>query len=721
MAWADDPELLATFCTEVGERLASLSEGLLRLESEGAPRSLLDALFRDAHTVKGSARMLGLDPVVDMAHHAEDLLGAVRDRKVPVSREVIDLLLRTCESIGCAMPDSETPIDVADIASVVDALSAAIDGRPFDVPELARGPEDADEDLPGRSRNGENVRVRASRLYELLDVTGESELELRRVGRRSHALSDVLSEHLEQLAAVRRAASRYALPPELASAVHGLIALEDQLQTGARDLRTGVEDASVRLAQVRTSAMGLAMVPVRRATAGFGQLVREVAHSSGKEVRLVVRGDDVEIDARVLDGVAEALQHLVTNAVDHGCETTAERVAAHKNAQATVTLNARAAGSTVVIEVGDDGAGIDEARIRDLAVERGLIDPDVVLAPGAALSLLFIAGFTTRGDITQTSGRGVGLDVVRTSVEELGGTVEIETEVGSGTRFVITLPVTLGVMRCLVARVGPERYAIPISGVLETVSINAGTLSTVAGAPVILRDGVNVPVADLGTALGCTGPRDTRAAIVVRFGGPADVFAWTVDALEGESEVIVKELGGFLGRPHGLSGATIDNDGAVMLLLDVRELAVAQVGSTIPTSLPETSASRPLAAAALRPRVLVVEDSIGVRELERVILEGAGYEVLTAVDGLDGARRLGHEPVDAVVSDVEMPGMDGFTLTRAIRRTRGWEDVPVVIMTSRGDEADQRAGLDAGASAYLLKSEFDQNELVETVRRLVGR
>jgi len=726
MAWADDPELLATFCTEVQDRLASLSEGLLRLESEGAPRSLLDGLFRDAHTVKGSARMLGLDPVVEMAHRAEDLLGAVRDNKVAVGQAIIDLLLRTGEAIGRAMPDAEYPLEPDDIARIVGALDRAIDGLSFVVPDLGRILDEVEDDGPGRMRSSDQVRVRAARLYELLDVTGESELELRRVARRANSLGDVLDDHLEQLAAVRKAASRHALPPEVAAAVHGLVGLEDQLITGARDLRSGVEDATSRLAQVRTSAMGLAMVPVRRVTAGFGQLVREVARTTGKDVRLVVTGDDVEIDARVLDGVAEALQHLVTNAVDHGCEPGESRVSAHKSAQSSVTVAARAAGSTVVIEVSDDGAGIDEHHIRDLAVERGLLDPNSVLAPGAALSLLFLAGFTTRGDITQTSGRGVGLDVVRTSVEELGGTVEIETEVGSGTRFVITLPVTLGVMRCLVARVGQERYAIPISAVIETVSVSAAVLGTVAGAPVLQREGASIPVADLGIALGCTGSRNARAAVVVRFGGPSDLLAWTVDQLEGESELIVKELGGFLGRPQGLSGATIDNDGAVMLLLDIREMAVAQVGSAIPASVPTASpSSTPSASgstsAVRKPRILVVEDSIGVRELERVILEGAGYEVLTAVDGLDGASRLGHEPVDAVVSDVEMPGMDGFTLTRTIRKTRGWEDVPVVIMTSRGDEADQRAGLDAGASAYLLKSEFDQHELVETVRRLVGR
>ena len=247
-----------------------------------------------------------------------------------------------------------------------------------------------------------------------------------------------------------------------------------------------------------------------------------------------------------------------------------------------------------------------------------------------------------------------------------------------------------------------------------------------------MRHGSTIPLADLGRALGVAGERDTKVGVVVRYGGASEQLAWAVDALEGELEVVVKDLGGFLGRPPFLGGGTIDSDGSVMLLLDVREMAVEQFTSGIALEAPWSAsgcgrragrghAGRPGRANTGRARVLVVEDSIGVRELQRVILEGAGYDVVTAVDGSDGAARLAGDPVDLVLSDVEMPGMDGFTLTRTIRRTRGWENVPVVIMTSRGDEADKRAGLDAGANAYLLKSEFDQTQLVDTVRRLVGR
>ncbi|MFN8148877.1 MAG: response regulator [Candidatus Nanopelagicales bacterium] len=729
MAWGDDPELVATFRAEVEDRLASLRDGLLGLEEHPSPRQLVVSLFRDAHTVKGSARMLGLDGVVTLAHRAEDLLGMLRDGRTGVRSDLVDLLLVTTDALGRSLPGADRPVAPEAVAEVVAALDAALAGAdPVTVPRLLdQEPAyvEHDDDTASAGRSGDHVRVPTRRVHGLLDVVGEAELEVRRMEKQALETSVAIAEQQQLVHGLRNALRRGAAPDEISAVVTALVSSSDRLEVATRDLRGHGELALGRLARVREGAMGLAMVPVRRVVAGFPALVREVASATGKDVELVIEGSDVELDVRVLDGVADALRHLVTNAVDHGCETPDLRTAIGKPRRGTVTLRTRQAGSTVVVEVSDDGNGIDDDELR-LAAERRGVQLGEALTPAALHRVLFEPGFSTRTTVTETSGRGVGLDVVRSAVEGLGGTVEVSSIPGTGTTFVLTLPVTLGVVRCLVVRVGDERYGVPLPGVLETVSLRDSEVHDVAGVPVVVRHDEPVPLADLGRELASPGERRARVAVLARTSG--ETLAWAVDEVEGEREVVVKPLGDFLGHVPGTSGATIDDDGSVLLLVDLRELAGRRGSAPAyePVVVDDAPASdRPRGTAraeeGARPRVLVVEDSVGVRELQRTILEGAGYDVVTAVDGLDGASHLQNAPVDLVLSDVEMPGMDGFTLTRTIRRTRGWENVPVVIMTSRGDDADKRAGLDAGADAYLLKSEFDQAVLVDAVRRLVGR
>jgi chemotaxis protein histidine kinase CheA len=719
--WADDPELLATFRAEVEERLASLQSGLLELETHPSPRQVVASLFRDAHTVKGSARMLGLEGVLHVSHGIEDLLGALRDGRFPVRRDLVDLLLAACDGINRALPGEGSLSDEA-LTPLVDALKRACDGEdPLVVPVVAPAAvavplQPAAEEYSAPRHD--SVRVAASKVYDLLDAVGEADLGARRVEQSTGTLLALAAEQARWVNQLRKIEG---LPPELGLALHRLGGTGDEMAGLVRGLRELVESHRGGMALVRDGAMGLAMVPVRRVFAALPRILRDVAQATGKDVRLATSGEDVELDKQVLDGVADALKHLVINAVDHGCEDAVTRIAAGKPEQAVVTVSARSVGGTVVLEVSDDGAGVDEDAVRQKACELGLISADSNLSGPALLNLLFTPAFTTSDIITETSGRGVGLDVVRDAVEELGGAVEVRSEPGVGTSFVLTLPITLGVLRCLVARVGDERYAVPVPGVVESISLRDAEVHTLAGASVVVRHGVSVPLLDLGAALGA--PRNAgdtpRAALLVRHA--SSQVAWAVDRLEGESELVVKDLGAFLGRIPSIAGATIDSDGSVVCLLDLRELAEKAIGTPV-AGVAAPAQRKPAAVIKGRkPRVLVVEDSVGVRELERVILEGAGYQVETAVDGLDGASRLRDEPADLVLSDIEMPGMDGFDLTRTIRRTKGWENVPVVIMTSRGEDTARQAGLDAGASAYLLKTEFDQEQLVQTVRRLVGR
>jgi chemotaxis protein histidine kinase CheA len=735
-SWAEDPELLATFRAEVEERVASLQAGLLALEAHPSPRQVLIGLFRDAHTIKGSARMLGLSAVLQVAHNAEDLLGAIRDGRLLVRRDLIDLLLAACDAIAGSLPGGDDQVPESHLSAIADVLRRATDGEEGVVaPERPATADDEEAVEDALQRGGDSVRVTTAKVYDLLDVVGEAELDARRLDRAGDGVGVIAAEHARWLRQLRESLRQVELPPDAAVALTRLLAVDDQLGAAAHELHELTEDAQGRLEQVRDGAMGLAMVPVRRVVAGLPRVVRDVATAGGKDVRLVISDTDVELDKQVLDGVSDALKHLVVNAVDHGCETGPERVRAGKSAQATVTVSARAAGGTVVIEVSDDGIGIDETTLRAAAISRGALLPDSTLSGQALLGVLFQPTFSTAAQVTETSGRGIGLDVVRSAVEGLGGSVDLKTTPGLGTTFTLTLPVTLGVLRCLMARVGGDRVALPVPGVVESLSLKNAVMHSLAGRPVVVRHGETLPLLDLGAALGSPSAGDVtaRAAVVVRHGDRQ--VAWAVDSLDGEREVVVKDLGPFIGRLPIISGVTIDGDGSVVCLVDLRELSEANgtTGSSYGTgSFDLGEVSTPLESDGVgsgrgagpdvaRPRVLVVEDSVGVRELERVILEGAGYQVTTAVDGTEGAAQLAGDPVDLVLSDVEMPGIDGYALTRKIRTTPGWEQVPVVIMTSRGSEVDQRSGLDAGASAYLLKSEFDQDQLVETVRRLVGR
>ncbi len=722
-AWGDDPELLATFRAEVEERLASLQSGLLRLEEHSSPRQIITGLFRDAHTVKGSARMLGLEGVLHVSHGIEDLLGALRDGRFPIRRDLVDLLLASCDGIGRALP-GEGALSDADLQPLIDALRRAVEGEdPIAVPELVPEPVAvaaaastvADDMVVRPAGTHDSVRVTASKVYDLLDAVGEADLGARRVEQTTGRLLALAAEHARWISTLRKTKD---LSPELELALHRLIGTGDELATAVRGLRELVEGHRGGMSLVRDGAMGLAMVPVRRVFAALPRILRDVAAATGKDVRLETSGEDVELDKQVLDGVADALKHLVINAVDHGCEDAVTRMAQGKPPQAVVTVSARSVGGTVVLEVSDDGAGVNEDAVRARAALLGLLPPDSTVTGPALLNLLFTPAFSTTDAVTETSGRGVGLDVVRDATEGLGGSVEVRSEIGVGTSFVLTLPIALGVLRCMVARVGDERYAIPVPGVVESLSLRDAEVHTLAGATVVVRHGVSIPLLDLGAALGLArSPGDEpKAALLVRHA--SSQVAWAVDRLEGESELVVKDLGSFLGRVPCIAGATIDGDGSVVCLLDLRELAERTVGGGV-VALP--AAARKAVPGGRKPRVLVVEDSVGVRELERTILEGAGYQVETAVDGLDGASRLRDEPADLVLSDVEMPGMDGYDLTRTIRATKGWENVPVIIMTSRGEEQSRQAGLDAGCSAYLLKTEFDQEQLVQTVRRLVGR
>jgi two-component system chemotaxis sensor kinase CheA len=468
------------------------------------------------------------------------------------------------------------------------------------------------------------------------------------------------------------------------------------------------------LNELQEQAMRARMVPLATITDQLQRAARDLARGLGKEVRFEVNGEDTELDRGVLHELADSLLHLVRNAVDHGVETPDEREAAGKPRQAVVRLHAMQLGSEVIIAVSDDGRGIDIEAVRRQAGRRNgeaadLSDEDV-------LQLIFRSGLSTARYVTDISGRGIGLDVVQTSVEAARGRTDVRSEPGRGTEFRVVVPVTLAVQRCLVVAVGRQSFALPLHRVVLVQAADEQDEEAAAGRQVLRIDGVPVPLSDLATTLELTSPPPADGPVVVL----SDLdhrHAFRVDRLIGQRDVVIKGLTTLVPRLGVVAGASVDADGAVLVVLDPPGLLErAKRGERRTLAQQQTS---PLTAVARRS-ILVVDDALTVRELQRSILQRAGFDVDVASDGVEALSLLADHTVDLVLTDIDMPRMDGFELTESIRALTALANLPVVILSSRASDDDKRRGMEVGADAYIVKSAFDEHALLSVVQRLLG-
>ena len=648
-------EFLELFRDEANERLDNMVDTLLALEAGSADPGAVDGLFRDAHTIKGGAGMLGLDDVRTLAHAVEDILEAVRESG-EFQPQLIDPLLRAADALRShvAGEGGGTPDLLDELAA---SRAAMVGGTP---PPSA---DPAPAATPARPTERRGIRVPPQKIDRLLDLVGETVLHRRRL---EHVLGN------ETIAANEN--------------------VSDELDLGER-LFDELKDAAIKM---RTLPLSTITGPLPRA-------VRDIAAAEGKDVELVVTGDDTELDRVILESLSEPLVHLIRNAVGHGIETAAERKRAGKPKRATVELRAEQRGGSIEIVVRDDGRGVSEE-----VLEEGR-------RSGSLADVLARAGYSTAAEVTDLSGRGVGLDAVKRHVESFGGTVEVRSEPGKGTEIVLVLPLALALIEVLLVERGGQAFGVPLGSVEEAIAVE-DTL-TLEGRPALELRGRSVPLSDLADLIGAASPAlPSRApAIVVTAGGRRAAAA--CDRLLGEDEVVVKPLGVQLPSARGYLGAAILGDGRVALLLD--PAALTRANSARLRKRPDVPAA---ATERLAPKVLVVEDSYTVRELQRSILEAAGYRVETARDGKEGLDRVeGDEEIELVITDLEMPEMDGLDMTRAIRARGDRASLPIVIVTSRGDDEDRARGIEAGADAYMIKRAFDQQTLLDTVERLVGR
>ena len=777
--------MLELFRLEAESQTAVLSSGIIAIEELDRSPETIEDMMRAAHSLKGAARIVGLDAAVTVAHALEDVFVAAGQGRLRVRQDHADLLLSAVDFLATigraddgATPDGPwraTAEAIAERLATLTSIAPAAAGRP--VPHRSVDDEDtvgpppqeppsvrrpmaadppppvavampadppgtsaaavpappADEPVAGRTAEAPDrvVRVSATSLTRLVGLAGESLVEARQLRPFVDALLQLRSAQVDLcdrlgVFAERLESATPDLPTPLMASLAGLRDRADaalaRVSEQAEDFEAFArrnEDLSNRL---HHEVIVSRMRPLADGIGGFPRLVRDLARTLGREVRWEVQGDKTGVDRDILDKLEAPLSHLVRNAIDHGIEPPGDRLSAGKPAMGTVRLEARHRAGMLHLTLTDDGRGIDVERVRERAVRRGLVAAAVArqLSDVELLEFLFLPGFTTTDRVSEISGRGVGLDVVQTMVKAVGGNVRVTTQPGWQTVFTLQLPITMSVIRALLVEIGGEPYAFPLTRIDRILQCSHTAVRTVEGRQYFDLDGTSIGLVLAAEILeaGRRQPSDPLSVVVVSDRGQR--FGLIVDAFLGERDLEVRPLDPRLGKVPDINSASLLENGAPVLIVDVEDLV---------RSIDNVLAGRRLARVAFeelaersrqRKRILVVDDSITVRELERQLLQGRGYAVDVAVDGMDGWNAIRSGDYDLVVTDVDMPRMDGIGLVSLLKADPARRETPVVIVSYKDREEDRMRGLDAGANRYLTKSSFHDATFVDTIIDLIG-
>jgi two-component system chemotaxis sensor kinase CheA len=716
-------KLLATFRVEAAEHIEALSSGLMELErSPGAEKrgSVVEAVFREVHSLKGAARAVGLIEIERICQSAETVFSDVQRGELELSQPLLDLLHEVADALDAllrAAPVEAGGKEAVRISGLLDRLAGVLEARPPRAGVEAEPSELGRAAPPDQPAVASTVRISTARLDALLFQA--EELLSAKLGASQHA-ADLRAAAIAHAAWRRERGRKVRKLPQFREWEEQFVKAFDAklaalAQSAAQAQRTLGAMVDGLLEDVRKARM----LPAASALASLPKIVRDLCRDRGKEAELAVRGADIEIDRRILEELRDPLLHLLRNCIDHGIEPPEERKRKGKPPRGAIGLAlTRKSEATIEIVVSDDGAGIDAGRLAEAALKLGIVSRAQIEGRDARelLPLVFHSGISTSPAITEISGRGLGLAIVREKAERLGGSVAVEAEPERGTSFRVVVPLTLATFRGVQVRLGDRHFVIPTSFVEQVLRLRQGEIRTVENRETIRWDGRAVALAHLADVLGLPRgkPADASSANVqlVIAGSPEQRIAFLVDEVLEEREVLVKPLGKQLVRVRNIAGAAVLGSGALVPVLDVPDLLRSAA----------KPAARPLGAERTkeqRKAVLVAEDSITSRTLLKTILEAAGYAVGTAVDGVDALTALKTQRFDAVVSDVDMPRMNGFELTAKIRADSALSALPVVLVTSLESREHREKGVDAGANAYIVKSSFDQSNLLATLRRLL--
>jgi two-component system sensor histidine kinase and response regulator WspE len=762
---AKDPNDLSEFSMvelfqlEVENQRVVFTENLLALEQNPTDASRLGALMRAAHSLKGAARMVDLDAAVCVAHELEEVFVAAQEGSLVLLPQHVDVLLRGVDLLHRIAQSPNGHIEtekseradevqqfVRALAKVrVNVRSEAIAGTVklpqseetdgFDSVLSTCGPEAAittpSYDVNGAKQEHRRfLRVTPENLNRLLALTGESLVESRRLVPFSKSLLRLKREHNELaqiLDRIRESLTREKISEhaeaQVAQARVQLVRCREDLSKRLLELEEFHRRSANLSHRLYDEALACRMRPFADGIHGFPRMVRDLARDLGKEVRLEIKGTGAYVDRDILEKLEAPLTHLLRNAIDHGIELPEARRAAGKSGEGTIRLEAQHSAGNLLITVSDDGCGIDLADLRNAIVQKKLTAREAAerMSETEVLEFLLLPGFTTRQTVTEISGRGVGLDAVQAIVKEVRGGIRIWTGVGCGTTFQMRLPLTLSIVRALLVEIGNQPYAFPLVHINRALKVAKKDIEVVAGRQHFRFEDRQVGLIAANQIFG--GAEDNHSGeqvSVVVIGEKANCYGIVTEKFLGERELVIKPLDPRLGKIKDISSGALLDDGSPVLIVDVEDL-IRSVEKSIEAGTLVGVKSRVGVDTLKNPkRVLVVDDSLTVRELEKKLLQSGGYEVEIAVDGMDAwnAARAGH--FDLVITDVDMPRMDGIEFVTLIKKDSNLKSLPVMIVSYKDRVEDRRRGLEAGADYYLAKASFHDEALLQAVLNLIG-
>lgn len=760
-------EIIEDFLVESFEMIDQLDQDLIELENNPKDLELLNRIFRVAHTIKGSSSFLGFDVLTRLTHNMEDVLNKARKGDLEITHEVMDVILESVDLMKAlleAIKDTGSDDQGIDIEKSVKKLEAVSNGE--SVAEATQAVVEQPKDEAPAQENEDYSHLSAeeveAEIERLLTERQEQDRQKRQAKKQAQATSQAQQES-EKKPEVIKEVIKKPEPPKKPEGVkeervpttsieqtvrvdvkrldhlmnligelvlgknrllriHGDISDKYNSNTLSEELNQIVSSISTVTTDLQLAVMKTRMLPIVKVFNKFPRMVRDLARELGKNIELIMSGEETELDKSIIEEIGDPLVHIIRNSCDHGIESPEVRVEKGKSEVGKIVLKAYNEGNHIVIEIQDDGKGLDPEAIKAKALEKGLItDRDAAtMSDKEAFALIFKAGFSTAAAITNISGRGVGMDVVKTNIEKLNGIIDIESQLGLGTTLKLKIPLTLAIIQALIVGVQEEFYAIPLSSVLETVRISQEEIYTVDGKSVLrLRDEV-LPLVHMSSIFEVKNDFGSAKEIYVVIIGLAEQkIGMIVDCLIGQEEVVIKSLGEYLKNIQGIAGATVRGDGKITLIVDV--VAIMEMGKNIKVNLNKIIEEKQIEKANRSPKdftILITDDSSTYRAIAQNYLQEFGVQTLEAQNGVEALEILKKNDckVDAVLIDIEMPKMDGYTLASEIRKISKFRNLPLIAITSMNSKNDRIRGVEAGMTEYISKP-YSKEYLIKIIKR----